>query len=246
MNTVQNYVGRGNYANTPPQPAKNGLSLTPAAQSEPAINPRIFQAQARLLELCDKFTARGNYDPLQAVGDLLHHWLATPAETLTEEGDKDQLHAVLLLIDTLNEVYPIDGLPTFSEDGERQEPFRLFDRYALRLAPDYLNRLDLTEEEEQRTGLVLAPNDSMAPQILAGAELVIVAYDPSEYAQASGVVIASPDCTPRRYLIGRIAHNDGNSILLLADNPECQEETLLLSDLRYLAQVRYLLNREVI
>ena len=264
MSTEQSYVGRGNYATLTNQTAQKSRQMTlikvepipsflsgwnqvegllNGANPAQPINPRIFEAQSRLLDLEDRFAERGNYAPIQVAEDLLLHWLITSAEELTAQDDPDQLHAVLMLLDTLEETYGIDNLPTRNRKGLRTEPGRLYQKYTKRLSPDFLNLFDLSDEEEKRAGLVTMPDERLTPQIKQGSSVLVVSLEPCGFAQANGMVLLATHQAPDQLLSGRIIENDGQSLLLLPDNPAYCEQRVCYSAIRFLSSIRYVLNQ---
>lgn len=83
MNTVQNYVGRGSYANPHHNPATSGPPSSPTADlSAPitseyvSINKDVLNAQEKIIALV--FDYLGHIDsPVDALNDLLYGWLLT-------------------------------------------------------------------------------------------------------------------------------------------------------------------------
>ncbi|MVM28424.1 hypothetical protein GO755_00160 [Spirosoma sp. HMF4905] len=246
MTTGQNYVGRGNYATPPPQQAQNAALPCPLADSQTPVtaNPRIMEAQKRLLDLEDLFAQRGNYAPIQLLEDLILHWLITSSEDLTAQQDPEQLQVILLLIQALEQVYPIDSLPTMNRQGHRVEPSRLYKKFTTRLSPDFLNQFMLSEEDELRAGLVHIQTDSMAPQIEKGNSVLVVSADPATYEKTSGIVLVVMSYMPHYTFIGRIIQNDGQSLLLLPDNSVCSEVRLVFTEMSFLSEVRYIINKK--
>ena len=272
MSTEQSYVGRGTNATLTDQTAQKSrqTAINPAQlpplfladwqsveellnrsikEADPTkqfINPRIFEAQSRLLDLEDRFAERGNYAPIQAAEDLLLHWCITSAEELSAQDDPDQLHVILMLLDTLEEAYGIDNLPTRDRKGLRTEPSRLYQKYTKRLSPDFLNLFDLTDEEEKRAGVVVMPDERMSPQIKGGSSVVVVSLEPCQFMRATGVVLLATHQAPDQLLSGRIIENDKMSLLLLPDNPAYCEQRICYSALRFLSSIRYVLNQPLV
>ena len=248
MTAVQNYAGKGNYATALPQQAQNGSLPCPLTDNQIplTVDPRIMEAQARLLDLEDQYAQRGNYAPVQLVEDLLLHWLITSPEQLTTEADKDQLHVLLMLLDTLEQLYPIDSLPSINRKGNRIEPVRLYKKYTRRLSPDFLNLFELSDEQEARVGLLVMPDERMSPQIRKGSSVVVVSLEAHNYPQATGIVLLATHNAPDQPLSGRIIQNDSESILLLPDDPAFCEIRVEYAAIRFLSQIKYVLNQPIV
>lgn len=106
MSTGQKYSGKGDSTTSLEQTAQFTPPATRLPNQDAHIDPHVYQAQTRLLELADSFVAIGFTEgPIQAVDRLLTHWMSTSVEELSAANNKDQLHCILLLIDFLGELY---------------------------------------------------------------------------------------------------------------------------------------------
>ncbi|MBD2753770.1 hypothetical protein [Spirosoma validum] len=105
MSTGQSYVGKGNYAPTSTESAKNGPNSpdTPDNRQE-----TIDAAQSALLALVDDYVNIGYVSgPIQAINDLLYAWLITPSTNLQNQTGQNQLYTVLELIGFLTKLYEL-------------------------------------------------------------------------------------------------------------------------------------------
>lgn len=83
MSTGQSYLGKGDSTTLLEPSAKISPLSTALADdySATSINPRIYEAQTRLLDLSDQFVTLGfEQGPAQTLGNLLTHWLTTPTQ----------------------------------------------------------------------------------------------------------------------------------------------------------------------
>jgi hypothetical protein len=113
MSTGQSYLGKGDSTTLLEHSDQISPQNTALADdlSAPSINPRIYEAQTRLLDLSDQFVTLGfEQGPMQAIGDMLTHWLTTPTEKLAA----DQLRAMQLLIGLLSTFYSATSQPLTS------------------------------------------------------------------------------------------------------------------------------------
>jgi hypothetical protein len=120
MSTEQNYVGRGNYANTPPQTAKNGPQTPsmPDGRADVLVSADAYEIQTRLLTLIDDFWGKGGiYGPVEVINNLLYRWLTMPTTSLELDVNRNQLHSGLALVNFLTELYELRADMSAFEKG---------------------------------------------------------------------------------------------------------------------------------
>ncbi|MVM31189.1 hypothetical protein GO755_14195 [Spirosoma sp. HMF4905] len=108
MNTEQNYVGKGSYANIPPQTAQNRVKI-PITTDYRLITPplanvsdEVYQVQTMLLNVVDDFMEYRT--PIEEINNLLEKWLTTPAVDLSDKNNARQLSLMLKLVNFLVEL----------------------------------------------------------------------------------------------------------------------------------------------
>lgn len=87
----------------PDNPGESWNTLSISGQPDLVINPRAFLVQSRLVDLADRFAAKGfEMGSMQAIGNLLTVWQCTPIEQLCLANP--DLHCATLLADFLDEL----------------------------------------------------------------------------------------------------------------------------------------------
>ncbi|ADB41294.1 hypothetical protein [Spirosoma linguale] len=111
MNTDQNYLGKGDYANDSEQSANTAPSITSTADNQPnltqqvKVNRQVYEAQKKLLALVEDFIdCHGVSSPVEVVNDLLFRWLTLPSTDLALDTNRTQLLVAQQIINFLTEL----------------------------------------------------------------------------------------------------------------------------------------------
>ena len=124
MNTEQNYVGKGNYANNPPQTDATASKSPSTPDNRPGIpisrEALAWEYQNKLLMLVDSYLEWTS--PILAITELLEGWLTTPPIDLSNEHNQHQLGSVLKLIDFMTELRDAhDAWLTYTNDVNKEK-----------------------------------------------------------------------------------------------------------------------------
>lgn len=110
-------MGRGTSATTPPQKDATA-SKTPQLPDDRPTQKECDEAQARLLDVIDKFWDKfGLITPIESINTLLECWLTTPSSDLSLTTNREQLWVVLTLINFLSDLYDKHSVVLYNKKG---------------------------------------------------------------------------------------------------------------------------------